>query len=162
MSYEAQLKERVREVKRRIYDSPAAIAPVAPDTPRAIDPATFMVRQRVDRNADWVLAMHRDRRPRIITLEVIKRVICKHFRISHIQLTGPSRTREYARARQIGMWLARELTARSLPQIGKAFGGRDHTTVLHALNRVEQYIAENEDDIPFHIEVLTKQIYEAA
>ncbi len=156
-TYEHELKERIKDVKKRIYFS----TPPAPaDPPRAADPGTFITRQRIDKNASWARAMKVDRRPRIVTIEIIKRVLCKHYKLNQRQLCGPWRSRDVVRPRQIGMWLARELTARSLPQIGKAFGGRDHTTVLHAINKVNEMVAEDKEDTSWQINVLTETIYQ--
>lgn len=157
MTYEEELKERVKSVKRRIYFSAPPPEPV--DPPRAADPKTFKAKQRIDKNAAWVKAMRVDRRPKIVTLNLIKRTLCKHYKISQHQLFGPWRARDVVRPRQIGMWLARELTHNSLPQIGQAFGGRDHTTVIHAINKVNQLIGEDREEISWQINVLTEAIY---
>ncbi len=53
-------------------------------------------------------------------------------------MIGPKRVRSYARPRQIAMWLCKQMTSRSLPEIGRRFGGRDHTTVMHGVKRVEE------------------------
>ncbi len=60
------------------------------------------------------------------------------YGLSPDQLTGPSRKQPLARSRQIAMYLCRDLTDLSLPKIGAAFGGRDHSTVLHAVDRVKR------------------------
>jgi chromosomal replication initiator protein len=52
-------------------------------------------------------------------------------------MIGPKRIRSYARPRQIAMYLSKQLTTRSLPEIGRRFGGRDHTTVIHGVRRIE-------------------------
>ncbi|MBE3599645.1 MAG: chromosomal replication initiator protein DnaA [Limnochordaceae bacterium] len=75
------------------------------------------------------------RRP--LTIDRIQTVVAQHFGIEPEELRGKSRTRDVAFARQIAMFLARELTQASLPHIGDQFGGRDHSTVLHAIERVQ-------------------------
>ncbi|MEY4516609.1 MAG: replication initiator protein transcriptional regulator of replication and housekeeping s [Pseudomonadota bacterium] len=75
-------------------------------------------------------------RARTISIENIQRVVVEYFRIPSKELTGPKRTRIYARPRQMAMGLARELTGESFPDIGLAFGGRDHSTVMHACEKV--------------------------
>ena len=65
----------------------------------------------------------------------IQAAACQHFGLSAEELLSPSRTARIAWPRQVAMYLARELTDESLPAIGRHFGGRDHTTVLHALRR---------------------------
>jgi chromosomal replication initiator protein len=71
----------------------------------------------------------------------IQAVACKHFGISDEELRSPSRTTRIAWPRQVAMYLARELTGESLPVIGRHFGGRDHTTVLHAWRRTTEKLA---------------------
>jgi len=88
-------------------------------------------------------------RARTISVENIQRVVSEYFRIPLKELIGPKRTRIYARPRQLAMGLARELTGDSFPEIGMAFGGRDHSTVMHACEKVvslrEQDPIFNED-----------------
>ena len=67
---------------------------------------------------------------------LIRHLLVGHFKIRMADLLSKRRTRSIARPRQIGMALAKELTNHSLPEIGDAFGGRDHTTVLHACRRI--------------------------
>ena len=88
-------------------------------------------------------------RARTISTENIQRVVSEYFRIPLKEIVGPKRTRIYARPRQLAMGLARELTGDSFPEIGMAFGGRDHSTVMHACEKVlslrEQDPIFNED-----------------
>ncbi len=74
---------------------------------------------------------------RMVSIENIQKLVCEHYRVQASDLLSKSRSRSIARPRQIAMSLARELTNMSLPEIGRAFGGRDHTTVLHACGKVE-------------------------
>ncbi len=75
------------------------------------------------------------------SLSDIQTAACQHFGLSPEELLSPSRAARVAWPRQVAMYLARELTAESLPAIGRHFGGRDHTTVLHALRRTQQRIS---------------------
>lgn len=75
----------------------------------------------------------------------IKAAACERFGISSEELVSHSRTARVAWARQVAMYLARELTQESLPAIGREFGGRDHTTILHAWRRIEQRISTDAD-----------------
>lgn len=77
-------------------------------------------------------------RARTMSIDNIQRVVSEFFRIPLKELIGPKRTRIYARPRQIAMGLARELTSDSFPDIGDAFGGRDHSTVMHACDKVRE------------------------
>lgn len=76
---------------------------------------------------------------RQITLELIQKTVADYYKIKVADMYSPKRTRAIARPRQVAMWLCRELTAHSLPEIGDAFGGRDHTTVLHACRTIVDY-----------------------
>jgi chromosomal replication initiator protein len=73
---------------------------------------------------------------RQITLELIQKYVADYYKIKVAEMYSQKRTRAIARPRQIAMWLSRELTPHSLPEIGDAFGGRDHTTVLHACRTI--------------------------
>jgi len=79
------------------------------------------------------------------TVDNIQKVVAEHYRIKISDMSSKRRTRTVARPRQIAMALAKELTQHSLPEIGEAFGGRDHTTVLHACRKVEELRRENND-----------------
>jgi chromosomal replication initiator protein len=74
---------------------------------------------------------------RKITVEEIQRKVSDHYNIRLSDMIGPKRIRSYARPRQIAMYLSKLLTTRSLPEIGRRFGGRDHTTVIHGVRRIE-------------------------
>ena len=75
---------------------------------------------------------------RKITVEEIQRKVSEHYNIRLSDMIGPKRVRTYARPRQVAMYLAKTMTSRSLPEIGRRFGGRDHTTVMHGVKRIEE------------------------
>jgi len=75
---------------------------------------------------------------RKITIEEIQRRVSEHYNIRLSDMIGPKRVRSYARPRQVAMYLCKQLTSRSLPEIGRRFGGRDHTTVMHGVRRIEE------------------------
>ena len=81
-------------------------------------------------------------KPRQITPALILEETAKMFGLEVSQLTSKSRTRDLVHARQVGMYVCRELTELSYPQIGKEFGGRDHTTVIHAYDKVSEHMKE--------------------
>jgi len=88
--------------------------------------------------AEEVLAeMFRASRRRI-TIDEIQRRVSEHYRIRQAEMVSARRAREVARPRQVAMYLAKQLTPRSLPEIGRKFGGRDHTTVIHAIRQIER------------------------
>ena len=73
-----------------------------------------------------------------ITIEEIQKKVAEHFNIRLTDMHSPRRSRSVARPRQIAMYLAKSITSRSLPEIGRKFGGRDHTTVMHAVKKIEE------------------------
>ena len=75
---------------------------------------------------------------RRVTIDEIQRRVAEHFNIRLAEMTSDRRARSVARPRQVAMYLAKQLTTRSLPEIGRKFGGRDHTTVIHAVRKIEE------------------------
>ncbi|MEN8197735.1 MAG: chromosomal replication initiator protein DnaA, partial [Pseudomonadota bacterium] len=75
---------------------------------------------------------------RHITIEEIQKRVCEHFNIRISDMHSARRARAVARPRQVAMYLAKQLTQRSLPEIGRKFGGRDHTTVMHAVKKIDE------------------------
>jgi chromosomal replication initiator protein len=75
---------------------------------------------------------------RRITIDEIQRKVSEHYNIRMSDMHSPRRARAVARPRQIAMYLAKQLTPRSLPEIGRKFGGRDHTTVMHAVRKIDE------------------------
>jgi chromosomal replication initiator protein len=82
---------------------------------------------------------------RPITIEHIQAVVCERFRVSLTDLKGDKRSQEIVYPRQIGMYLARELTDLSLPKIGAKFGGRDHSTVIHAKDKISRLLIQDRE-----------------
>jgi chromosomal replication initiator protein len=75
---------------------------------------------------------------RRVTIEEIQKRVAEHYNIKLSEMSSVRRARSVARPRQVAMWLAKQLTSRSLPEIGRKFGGRDHTTVMHAVRKIEE------------------------
>ena len=80
-----------------------------------------------------------------LTVDKIQRAVAEEFSITHNDMTSKRRARDIARPRQVAMYLCKKLTKRSLPDIGRRFGGRDHTTVMHAVKRINQLRAEDNE-----------------
>ncbi|MCE6960913.1 chromosomal replication initiator protein DnaA [Cereibacter sphaeroides] len=78
---------------------------------------------------------------RKVTIEEIQRKVAEHYNIRLSDMIGPKRLRTIARPRQVAMYLAKQLTPRSLPEIGRRFGGRDHTTIMHGVRKIEELMA---------------------
>ena len=81
--------------------------------------------------------------PAVVSIERIQELVCDRFSVSLGELTGDRRSQNIVYPRQVAMYLARELTDSSLPKIGKQFGGRDHTTVIHATSKIARLIRED-------------------
>jgi chromosomal replication initiator protein len=73
-----------------------------------------------------------------VTIEAVQRIVAEHFVLKQSQLKEKSNTRTIAYPRQIAMYLIKELTSASLPEIGRSFGGKHHTTVLHSIHKIEK------------------------
>jgi chromosomal replication initiator protein len=78
---------------------------------------------------------------RRVTIDEIQKRVAEHFNVKVSDMSSSRRSRSVARPRQVAMYLAKQLTSRSLPEIGRKFGGRDHTTVMHAVKKVEELMA---------------------
>jgi chromosomal replication initiator protein len=94
-----------------------------------------------------------------VRIEDILKIVSRHYKVPRNELLSARRSRDVVRPRQIAMYLAKALTSRSLPEIGRRFGGRDHTTVLHSVRKVEQMI---KDDLELgqEIELLKRMLEE--
>jgi chromosomal replication initiator protein len=82
--------------------------------------------------------------PGRIKIDDILKIVGRHFNVAKADLLSPRRARTVVVPRQIGMYLAKKLTTRSLPEIGRRFGGRDHSTVLHAVRKIDEQIRSDE------------------
>lgn len=80
---------------------------------------------------------------RRVTIDEIQRRVAEHYNVRMTDMHSARRARNVARPRQVAMYLAKQLTSRSLPEIGRKFGGRDHTTVMHAVRKVEELVGED-------------------
>ncbi|PIE08373.1 MAG: chromosomal replication initiator protein DnaA [Rhodobacterales bacterium] len=94
---------------------------------------------------------------RKVTVEEIQRKVAEHYNIRMSDMVGPKRQRAIARPRQVAMWLSKRLTTRSLPDIGRRFGGRDHTTVMHGVRRIDE-LREIDPQIAEDLELLRRAL----
>lgn len=92
-----------------------------------------------------------------VTIDEIQRAVSTYFELKPIELVSARRARVVARPRQIAMYLAKRLTTRSLPEIGRKFGGRDHSTVIHAVRRIEQ-LRDTDTDVDSAVRVLLREL----
>ncbi|MCH8113654.1 MAG: chromosomal replication initiator protein DnaA, partial [Proteobacteria bacterium] len=94
---------------------------------------------------------------RRITIEEIQKRVAEHFNIRVADMHSARRARAVARPRQVAMYLAKQLTSRSLPEIGRKFGGRDHTTVMHAVRKVDQ-LRESDPGFAEDVDLLRRML----
>jgi len=94
---------------------------------------------------------------RKVTIDEIKRKVADHYNLRLSDLISARRARAVARPRQVAMFLAKSLTSKSLPEIGRGFGGRDHTTVIHAVRKIEQ-LCETDSQLSDDIELLRRML----
>ena len=94
---------------------------------------------------------------RRVTIDEIQKLVSSHFELKPLDLISARRSRVVARPRQIAMYLAKRLTTRSLPEIGRKFGGRDHSTVIHAVRKIEE-LRDVDRDIDSAVRVLMREL----
>ena len=94
---------------------------------------------------------------RHVTIDDIQKRVCEHYNIKMADLLSPRRARAVARPRQVAMYLAKQLTTRSLPEIGRKFGGRDHTTIMHGVRKIEE-LRGGDPSLNEDIEILTRSL----
>ena len=94
---------------------------------------------------------------RSITIDLIQDVVANYYNLSVQELKSQRRTRNVAYPRQIAMYLSRKLTDMSLPKIGDEFGGRDHTTVIHAYEKISTAL-KSDDSLASAIRIITKKV----
>ena len=99
----------------------------------------------------------RPQEPKRVKIEDIQRVVARQYNVSRSDLLSSRRTANVVRPRQVAMYLAKTLTLRSLPEIGRRFGGRDHTTVLHAVRKIEGLVG-NDTSLAQEIDILKRQL----
>ncbi|QAY79519.1 chromosomal replication initiator protein DnaA [Sphingosinicella sp. BN140058] len=141
------LAKRINSNVRELEGALNRIAAYAAMTNRAID---------VDFVSE-VLASTLRANQRRISIDEIQTRVSEHYRIRKAEMTSARRAREVARPRQVAMYLSKQLTPRSLPEIGRRFGGRDHTTVIHAVRQIEKLRAQD-PELDSDIRLLVRQL----
>jgi chromosomal replication initiator protein len=104
------------------------------NTPITLDLASVVLRDAAGNNMD----------PGRVKIDDILKVVGRHYNVAKADLLSPRRSRTVVVPRQVGMYLAKKLTSRSLPEIGRRFGGRDHSTVLHAVRKIDEQVRVDE------------------
>ncbi|WP_084705117.1 chromosomal replication initiator protein DnaA [Beijerinckia mobilis] len=101
----------------------------------------------------------RTKEPKRVKIEDIQKLVANHFNVSRADILSSRRTANVVRPRQIAMYLSKIMTLRSLPEIGRRFGGRDHTTVLHAVRKIET-MASTDTNLSEELELLKRMLME--
>jgi chromosomal replication initiator protein len=105
--------------------------------------------------------IYRSGEPKRVRIEDIQRVVARHYNVSKTELLSNRRTRTIVKPRQVAMYLSKVMTPRSLPEIGRRFGGRDHTTVLHAVRKIED-LSGSDNNLAQELELLRRLISDQA
>ena len=92
-----------------------------------------------------------------VTIDLIQTIVCKYFKISKNEMLSSRRSRYLVRPRQIAIYLTKILTSKSLPEIGREFSNRDHTTIIHSVKTIEK-LKENDLEMTNNINNLKNQI----
>ena len=101
----------------------------------------------------------RSREPKRVKIEDIQKLVASHFSVSRADILSSRRTAVVVKPRQIAMYLSKALTLRSLPEIGRRFGGRDHTTVLHAIRKIDG-LCSSDTALRDEVELLKRMLQE--
>lgn len=122
---------------------------------------TFEPQITIERIDEILGHIYRSGEPKRVRIEDIQRVVARHYNVSKTELLSNRRTRNIVKPRQIAMYLAKVMTPRSLPEIGRRFGGRDHTTVLHAVRKIED-LSGSDNTLAQELELLRRLINDQA
>lgn len=122
---------------------------------------TFEPQLTIDRVDEILGHIYRSGEPKRVRIEDIQRIVARHYNVSKTELLSNRRTRTIVKPRQIAMYLSKVMTPRSLPEIGRRFGGRDHTTVLHAVRKIEDQ-SGNDNTLAQELELLRRLISDQA
>jgi chromosomal replication initiator protein len=94
---------------------------------------------------------------RRVTIEEIQRRVAEYYNVRLADMLSARRARAVARPRQVAMYLSKQLTTRSLPEIGRKFGGRDHTTVIHAVRKIDE-LCQSDSGIEEDVDLLRRML----
>ena len=115
----------------------------------------------IDRVEEILGHIYRSGEPKRVRIEDIQRIVARHYNVSKTELLSNRRTRTIVKPRQVAMYLSKVMTPRSLPEIGRRFGGRDHTTVLHAVRKIED-LSGADNTLAQELELLRRLINDQA
>jgi chromosomal replication initiator protein len=122
---------------------------------------SFEPQLTIDRIDEILGHIYRSGEPKRVRIEDIQRIVARHYNVSKTELLSNRRTRTIVKPRQVAMYLSKVMTPRSLPEIGRRFGGRDHTTVLHAVRKIED-LSGSDNTLAQELELLRRLISDQA
>ncbi|MGI6854091.1 chromosomal replication initiator protein DnaA [Mesorhizobium sp. 1B3] len=122
---------------------------------------SFEPQLTIDRIDEILGHIYRSGEPKRVRIEDIQRIVARHYNVSKTELLSNRRTRTIVKPRQVAMYLSKVMTPRSLPEIGRRFGGRDHTTVLHAVRKIED-LSGADNTLAQELELLRRLITDQA
>ncbi|QDZ01256.1 chromosomal replication initiator protein DnaA [Nitratireductor mangrovi] len=122
---------------------------------------SFEPQLSIERIDELLGHMFRPGDPKRVRIEDIQRIVARHYNVSKTELLSNRRTRTIVKPRQVAMYLSKIMTPRSLPEIGRRFGGRDHTTVLHAVRKIEE-LSGADQTLAQELELLRRLISDQA
>jgi chromosomal replication initiator protein len=122
---------------------------------------SFEPQLTIDRIDEILGHIYRTGEPKRVRIEDIQRIVARHYNVSKTELLSNRRTRTIVKPRQVAMYLSKVMTPRSLPEIGRRFGGRDHTTVLHAVRKIED-LSGADNTLAQELELLRRLITDQA
>ena len=139
-----QYRDAMAATARVLYPHPRVAAPPEP-APKPVQPLRFATITFYTQEA-WLTKIgllsgsiaYKPLNARRHTIDEIQAAVCERYGLPILEMSSSRRDREVARPRQVAMYLSKQLTPRSLPEIGRRFGGRDHTTVIHAVRQIEK------------------------
>ena len=122
---------------------------------------SFEPQLNIERIDEILGHIYRSGEPKRVRIEDIQRIVARHYNVSKTELLSDRRTRTIVKPRQVAMYLSKVMTPRSLPEIGRRFGGRDHTTVLHAVRKIED-LSGSDNTLAQELELLRRLINDQA
>lgn len=141
----------IRPQRAQLAEAIRVIKPVKEPAPIPVD----VVKQWVERQMKNAVPI--PKATTYPTIEEIQRAVCAHFNVSRIDMISPRRHKDIVLPRQIAVFLAKELTVRSLPEIGRRFGGRDHTTAIASIRKITRLLPIDRD-LSQHVESIRSQL----
>lgn len=173
VEFHRSIAEKAKQVKAKatnvyeIPNTPLGVPKVNPNPPKIVPTDEWVERQKRihARKEPWFQIVEGptefdqgpDNRP---TARQLQKAVAEHFGMTLVELLSERRFKNVVHARQVAMFMCKRLTMRSLPEIGRKFGGRDHTTILHGVRRVERALAKGDFELQAAIDMFDEMFGE--